>query len=40
MIAEKLLGQDYGGAAIAIAIDSGWREVADTCLAWLATQGL
>ncbi len=40
MIAEKLLGEDYGDRGHSLTIDSGWREVADACLAWLGKHGL
>ena len=32
--------EEFEDRGHSLTIDSGWREVADTCLAWLATQGL
>ena len=32
--------EEFGDRGHSLTIDSGWREVADVCLAWLAKQGL
>ena len=32
--------EEFEDRGHSLTIDSGWREVGDTCLAWLATQGL
>ena len=32
--------EEFADRGHSLTIDSGWREVADTCLAWLAKQGL
>jgi len=32
--------EEFGDRGHSLTIDSGWREVADACLAWLAKQGL
>jgi hypothetical protein len=32
--------EEFEDRGHSLTIDSGWREVEDTCLAWLATQGL
>jgi hypothetical protein len=31
---------EFADRAHSLTIDSGWRDVADQCLAWLAQQGL
>ncbi len=32
--------EEFGDRGHSLTIDSGWREVADACLAWLGKQGL